>query len=138
MKKLITLILMSSTAAFASEVTVLNTTLNRAAIQNRVETSFQVNQTTGEGLVKVRVTKQYSPRPTSPSMTVEIYNAAIPVEGLSLHGDRLVFAAATGDVECGTLGESRVFKKPTIYLSGNCELVSKIQKKKLSVVLKTK
>ena len=59
-----------------------------------------------------------------------------------MNGDDVIYQGAEGDVVCGTMGRSRVFRVPTFYLSGKCDLEGTIVKEngmnKLSVKFKTK
>ena len=50
----------------------------------------------------------------------------VKIEGVTMNGDEVIFQGADGDVVCGTMGRSRVFRVPTFYLSGNCSLSGKI------------
>ena len=50
----------------------------------------------------------------------------VKIAGVTMNGDDVIFQGADGDVVCGTMGRSRVFRVPTFYLSGNCKLVGSI------------
>lgn len=158
MKKLLALLVLSTSLAHAAEVTVLEAELMQTSSTDMVDTRFQVDRTTGEGKVTVTVSRQeYNHFPEYPGpmgcdmygrcypnqwnrmpVIVTVFDKTVAVEGLALHGDRVIYAAAEGDVDCGKLGVSRVLRKPTIFLTGNCKLNGKIRGHKLTVTLKTK
>jgi hypothetical protein len=46
----------------------------------------------------------------------------VKIAGMTMNGDDVIFQGADGDVVCGKMGRSRIFKVPTFYLSGNCKL----------------
>jgi hypothetical protein len=69
---------------------------------------------------------------------VLVFSGLKKIDGLMLMGDQAVYHSAQGNIVCGTMGESRVLKVPTLYLSGNCSLSSKITGNKLTVTLTTK
>lgn len=159
MKLMILLGLFSLTSMLhASEVTVLESSLTR--VQNSyqtVNTRFQVNQTSGQGFVEVTVFENrytwnhHYPGPNYPGpgrgghypmpqpVPTVIYQNKVAVEGLMLMGNKLIYHDVAEDVECGNLGLSRIFKRPTLYLTGNCKLTGKVDRRKnLSVTLITK
>lgn len=161
MKKFIVLALalVSSVAAASEVVTVLEADLSVAPYERTsVDTRFYIDQTTGEGFAKVSVAgtryiyQDYCdydhygrcfPRNRGPiPVQYPIYENTVKIEGLMLMGDKVVFHGANGDVECGTMGESRVFRIPTLYLSGKCDLQGRLSRNNrvstLNVVLKTK
>jgi hypothetical protein len=43
-----------------------------------------------------------------------------------MNGNDVIYQGTEGDVVCGTMGTSRVFRIPTFYLSGKCDLVGTI------------
>ena len=48
----------------------------------------------------------------------------------------MIYNGVNGEVNCGKLGLSRVLRRPTLYLSGTCELKSYITNRdRLSVEL---
>lgn len=159
MKKMFFAVLMvAASVVNAAEVTVLEAALPHArSFRTDVDTRFFVDTDSREGFVKVLVTEErtvYRPHggncrmgncfpdsfPTTVTRT--LLRETVKVDGLMLMDDKVVFHAPEGEVECGTLGVSRVFKRPTIYLSGKCELDEKVvetrEGSKLVVTLKTK
>jgi hypothetical protein len=152
MKKMfIAVLVFATTLVNAAEVTVLETELYTGmdSYNTYVQSSFYMDQQTGEGYVKVSVVEQYSIPNTDPrgpwnrnTVLRQIFQDTVKVEGLELVGDKVIFTTPEREVDCGTMGVSRVFKRPTIYLSGNCDLrgrtVGHWHKRKLVVTLKTK
>lgn len=163
MKKLIlAALVLVSAAVNAAEVVVYEAQLPLLQSSGRalVDARFQMDFNTNEGFMKVSVSEQrfiYSPDsghydqtgrwyPGGPGRyqptIVIIFKDTAKIEGLMLMGDKVIYHGAEGDVDCGTIGESRVFRRPIIYLSGKCELVSTIvsdrYSDKLVVTLKTK
>lgn len=100
----------------------------------QVHSRFVIDMDTHEGYVNVealeeRVVSSGSPRSSIPNrMTVVVFSDQVKVEGLIFMGEKIIYRGETSDIECGTLGVSRVFKRPTIYLNGNCSLSSRITK----------
>jgi hypothetical protein len=163
MKKfLLAALVLVSTVAFAGEtVTVLDQQLSGSGnYMTSVDARFQVDQDTAEGFVDVTVTEErpdyggYNggmfcdqwgrcyPRRMPMPMPVVIFSQKVKVEGLMLMGDKVMYHGAEGNVECGTLGVSRVFRRPTIYLNGNCKLSGNVtgnyRNTRVVVTLKTK
>lgn len=146
----IAVLVFATTLVNAAEVTVLETELYTGmdSFNTFVQSKFYMDQQTGEGYVKVSVIEEYSfpmdPRdPWNRNRSFrQIFQDTVRVEGLELVGDKVIFNSPEGEVECGTMGVSRVFKRPTIYLSGNCDLygrtVGNWNHRKVIVTLKTK
>jgi hypothetical protein len=151
-KLLIASLVLASALVNAATITVLETSVVMARSNDMVSTKFFMDTTTGEGFAKVSVTQEdwthtgpydgpwggwhncspYGgcfprPMPQTPIYRT-IFNKTVAIEGLKLHGQRIVFAGAEGDVECGTLGSSRVFNRPTLFLNGNCSLNGKVDR----------
>lgn len=141
----------------ASETVVLEATLPIMS-QGRAmaDSKFYMDTKTGEGFVKASVAEERLVRWPSPichydqwgrciptynyprTEYVTVYADTVKVPGLMMNGDDAVFSAPEGNIVCGTIKPSRVFKVPTLYLSGNCKLVEKISNNKLTITLKTK
>lgn len=156
MKTLLALfVVISTTLAFAAEVPVLDTEirLNRNFYRTDVDARFQMDTSNGEGFVKVSVSQERtvviynrfpSPYPghypfpggrypypdhrfpETRTERLRVFEDMVRVEGLSLVGDKVIYQGEEGEVDCGTLGVSRVFKVPTIYLTGNCKLTARV------------
>lgn len=153
MKKLILLVLIAfSFTALADQVVVMEEKLPRMNIGRvLVNTSFYMNTRSGEGFVKAQVAEElhrdwctYEPRNRCDRGPIynQVLNKMVKVEGLVLMGKDAVYMGAEGNVVCGTMGTSRVFKVPTLYLNGNCKLSGKVMRDgyahKLVVTLETK
>lgn len=154
-------LLVSAVSAFAAEVVVLDKQIpTTARYMTTADARFQVDQNTSEGFVDVTVTEErsmYNPYPgpigcdqwgrCHPNrmpmpMPVVIFSERVKVEGLMLMGETVMYHGADANVDCGRLGVSRVFRKPTIYLNGNCKLKTEITgnfaNQRVVVKLKTK
>lgn len=146
MKSFLLLALVFGTfSAHAGEEVIYAAQIHSASHNADVDTSFQMDRTTGEGNVRVVVSDviyernpfpgpmncdqwgrcypgNYRPMPR----TITLLNETVRVQGLNLDGDKVMFESSTGPVHCGTMGVTRVFKRPAIFLSGNCKLVGRI------------
>lgn len=148
MKKLIMAVLaLSASTVFASEVVVLEKDVryyNDTHFQ--VGTRFYMDQESGQGYVKAFVSERrshYRGRGESEVSYYTLLSETVKVEGLMLMGNQAVYQGAEGNVVCGTMGTSRVFKVPTLKLTGNCNLDATFVKGnrgtgKLTVTLQTK
>ena len=162
MKKfLLAAIVLCSSVAFAGEVLVLDqSVMSIGNGRTMVDARFQVDKDTTEGFVDVTVTEEryvgnpypgpmgcdqwgrcYPQRMPMP-MPVVVFSQKVKVEGLMLMGDTVMYHGAEGNVDCGTLGVSRIFRKPTIFLNGNCKLIGNVtgnyNNTRVVVKLKTK
>ncbi len=155
MKKFILALMLVCTGIVnAAEVTVMNeNVLGLGSYFSTVDARFIIDQTSGEGFVKVTVTEERPDRggwydqygrwyPNRMPIPVVVFQETAKIDGLTLVGDQVIYQGAEGDVDCGKMGVSRVFKKPTFYLNGNCKLSGSIKNTRTSsnvvVVLKTK
>ena len=148
MKKLILAALaLTSSTVFAGQVTVLEAKVPVIESSNQTATTrFYMDQKTGQGYVKAIVTERifdHHPNRDNGPSTIQVFSETVKVDGLVLMGDQAVYQGAEGNVVCGTMGTSRVFKVPTLYLSGDCVLTSTLMRdgrksKKLVVTLITK
>ncbi|MES2526352.1 MAG: hypothetical protein V4598_04670 [Bdellovibrionota bacterium] len=136
---IVSLLAFSMASAMAAEVQIMDAALPLInSNQSSATAKFQVDKTTGEGSVSVSVSEMrwtdfgggYDQwgrwYPNRVNMPVVIFSDSVNVEGLSLHGDQVIYAGRDGDVNCGRLGQSSVLRRPTIYLTGNCKLTTKI------------
>lgn len=151
MKKFLiaSLLMVSAVSAFAAEVVVLDKELGGMSnYPTSVDARFQVDQNTSEGFVDVTVYEERpdyngwnnrgpmacdqfgrcfpQPMPMPRTMPVVIFSQKVKVEGLMLMGDAVMYHGADANVDCGKLGVSRIFRKPTIYLNGNCKLTGTV------------
>lgn len=128
------LALSCSLSAFAAEKVVLEVSVKNIRA-SQLSTRFEVNLEEGTAGGSLTATRVIS-RGRRSRRVVKHYEALIPE--LSLNGDVLTFEGAEGSVDCGTMGVTRVFKRPVLNLSGNCSLVTKRVGKKVQLVLLTK
>ncbi|MFP5386866.1 MAG: hypothetical protein ACLGHN_12350 [Bacteriovoracia bacterium] len=150
MKKmfLATLLVASTAFAQASEVTVLSTEIPATRGFTSVDTKFYIDTDMKEAYAKVHVQEQFTvyvrncsygpgypypyPYPgqycnTFPQTQYRtIMTDKVKIEGMTMNGDDVIYQGAEGDVVCGKMGRSRIFKVPTFYLSGKCDLDGKI------------
>lgn len=171
MKKFFAISMILATTAFAhaSEVTVLSTTVPAARGYTDVDTRFYVDTDMKEVFAKVEVTEAvtvyvrdcsggyygpYNPRYPRPypgnyycrtipqTRYSTILSDRVKIDGMTMNGDEVIYQGQEGDVVCGKMGRSRVFRVPTFYLSGNCSLEGSISQlngiKTLTVKFKTK
>lgn len=115
MKILMTLmVLLFSLSSFAYEVMVFDGTQKDFGPGiGSMNTGIFVNQTTG--VAGVRVTFSRSSDDFSRD-----YNKFFPISNMYLEADKLMININGEMIECGTMGESRVLRIPTLNLSGNC------------------
>lgn len=144
------LALMTSSFAFATEIVrVLEDVIPNTRNFTTSSAKFYMDKASSLGYAQVEVSETYEvthwvdhcvsnadprfPRvfcqrvPRIEHRTRTIYEHTELIPNLVLEGDKMVFNGQDGAVECGTLGTSRVFKRPTLYLNGKCELKSKVE-----------
>lgn len=172
MKTMIIASLVLASSAFASEITLLSKDLPATRGTAVVETKFHIDQDMKEGFAKISVEDAFTvfvtqcnggyygpgrgpyrpyPGPNYPGSYCRqipqteyrtLLTDKVKIEGMTMNGDEVIFQGAEGDVVCGKMGRSRVFRVPTFYLSGKCELVGKVVRElgvnKLTVTFKTK
>lgn len=164
MKKMILAALALCTAfAFAGEVTVLEKEIRVDSFRSLVDARFYIDQDTKEGFAKVAVSEErfapgpYYPGPYYPGcynnycgghiprpmpIPVVVFQETVKIDNLMLMGDEVIYHGAEGSIVCGKMGVSRVFKRPTLFLSGKCDLEGRIEggrrNSTLVVKLKTK
>lgn len=145
MKKIFVLAMLAVTSMVsAAEINVVEADLPPLnTFRSMVDSRFYVDKATGEGFVKVDVSEEryiyhgpsyprgpypgpWYPAPVPTPTYVSVYRDTVKVPGLVLVGDKVMYHSNEAAVDCGTLGVSRIFKKPTIYLSGNCTLTDRV------------
>lgn len=109
--------LAASLSAFAAELPVMdvNSVRTRGAT---LSTRFEVNLQDGTAGVSLTATKMVR-MGRSKHISTKSWEKVVPE--LALVNDKLML----GDVECGTMGETRVFRRPVLNLSGKCDVVAK-------------
>lgn len=128
------LALSCSLSAFAAEKVVLEVAAKNVR-GSQLTTRFEVNLedgTAGGSMTSTRIISHGRHTRT----IVRNFEALIPE--LSLNGDVLVLDSANGPVTCGTMGVTRVFKRPVLNLSGDCSLITRRVENKVQLVLVTK
>lgn len=119
MKSLIILTtLAASLTAFAAELPVMEVQSAQIRRGASLSTRFEVNLQDGTAGVSLTATKMVHRGRTS-HMTSKTFEKLVPE--LALVNDKLML----GEVECGTMGETRVFRRPVLNLSGKCDVVAK-------------
>lgn len=143
------LVLMTSSMSFAAEtVRVLEDQIPYTPNYTTADAKFYMDTDSNLGYAQVSVTEQYQvtywetichgpvdpryphpvcrrvPRTETHYRTIYEHTELIP--NLVLEDKTMVYHSANGAVECGTLGTSRVFRRPTLYLSGKCKLNSRV------------
>lgn len=119
MKKLafITTLLISM-AASAGELKVLD--VPSSALGNgHITTRFEFNQTDGTAGVSVTSTKR-TPGRSGGSTHTKTFERDVPE--LSMVDGTLALNVDGVSVVCGTMGITRIFKRPILNLNGNCDL----------------
>jgi hypothetical protein len=121
MKKMIALMsILASLAASASELQVMKIDANKSGT-GTLSTRFEVNLNDNTAGVSVKITKRHPGK--NHRTTTRTFEMV--VADLSLNGDVLELNVDGKVVNCGTMGITRVFKLPTLKLSGNCDVVAK-------------
>lgn len=154
MKTLALALMLISTSALANEVTLLVKTLPITRGLPSVSSKFSIDTDMKEGFAKVLVTEQYieyvqrcngGGYPTGPICTTypetrynTVLTEKVKIEGMTTNGDDVIYQGTEGDVLCGTMKLSRVFRVPTLYLTGKCVLESRISNNSVVVKFKTK
>ena len=145
-KTMIAALVLATSIANAAEVTVLETTVptTSRAYNQTAYAKFAIDFDTKETAAKILVTEErfnewdgnghypfpngpWSPNRPMPS-TMTVFSDSVKIDNLNLVDDKLIYLGSEGEVECGTMGVTRVFKKPTLLLNGNCKLVANVSR----------
>ena len=95
----------------------------------RLSTRFEVNLESRAVGVSLTGTREVGRSERTVTRTFEK-----EVSELTLVDDKLML----GDVECGTMGETRIFRRPVLHLSGKCEIKVNRTKEMIKVFIVTK
>ncbi len=145
MKFLTLALLIISASAFASEVIVMDVPAKGTSRMDDISARFLINQAAGTGAAELSVTREHeichhdaeTGRDCTTFSSV-VLNEKAPIEGLTVVDKKV----AIGNVDCGTMGVSRILKVPTFYMSGDCTLsaerVTVAGEKRILVKLMTK
>ncbi len=121
--------LLASICVSAAEVSVMD--INSSKVVNaQLSSRFEVNLQDGSAGVSVSATKWIRRGREKVAKTVT-FEKLVPE--LALVNDKLML----GDIECGTMGETRVFRRPVLNLSGKCDIVTKREGKTVKVSIVT-
>lgn len=142
---LASLVFASTLLAHASDVTVLMTNLPATRGATTVETKFHVDTDMKEVFAEINAYEQVTTyvehcsggynRPGFPRRTCHtvpqiryqnIFTDQVKIKDMAMNDDDVIYQGPQGDVVCGTMGRSRVFRIPTFYLSGKCDLAGTI------------
>lgn len=121
--------LLASICASAAEVSVMDIN-NSKAVNAQLSSRFEVNLEDGTAGVSVSATKWVRRGREKVAKTVT-FEKLVPE--LALVNDKLML----GDIDCGTMGETRVFRRPVLNLSGKCDIVTKREGKTVKVSIVT-
>jgi len=157
MKNLILVSLMFiSSAVMAESFTILDTRISTGYGINMASSSFYMDTETGEGFANISVSEQdfdhgypfpgsvcngYSCYPGNHYPTPiyrTIFRTTVELENIKLVEKEMIYMGDNGEVNCGKLGTSRVLRRPTLYLTGNCKLTEKLLHDRLIVTLTIK
>lgn len=126
--------LLSSFAVSAAELTVMSVPTKKL-VRSNLTTRFEVNLEDGTAGVSLTATRMVR-RGRNSQMTSKTFEATVPE--LSLVDKTLVLNSNGESVECGTMGVTRVFKRPVLLLNGNCDVITKREGAVVKVLVVTK
>lgn len=131
MKQLILAFALLATVANAGEVKIYEAT-GRFSM-NRLEVGFVASELNQTAAVNVTVLKP-SRRENGP-----IYRRTttrVPVEGLSVVNNTVVFDVDGRLVECGTLEKTPILRQTVVKTTGECKIIKRIKGRKLEIFIK--
>lgn len=126
--------LLSSVAVSAAELTVLSVPTSKL-VRSTLSTRFEVNLQDGTAGVSLTASKMVH-RGRNSHRVSKTFEAMVPE--LSLVDKTLVLNTNGESVECGTMGETRIFKRPVLLLNGNCDVITKREGAVVKVLVVTK
>lgn len=131
MKTFLMSLLLVSTTAFAERVTVLDIAADRIWSSDELLTKFHIDKMDGQGSASVTVIRttidDFGDRGPHIRHYTMLQKRGV-INGLQLEGDQFIFKGTENDVNCGVLKPSRILKRPTLYLSGDCQLEASLVK----------
>lgn len=146
--------LFASIAAQAETITIYQENVASRLGLLQADSKFYMDTDTRQGNVTVSVTETwfdtipggtrcdrwgcYPDIPRRVPRTNTLVGKTIPVDGLELVGKEMIYYSELGEVKCGTLGTSRVLRRPTLYLTGNCVLRESVRGNQVIVSLQIK
>lgn len=134
--RLLTLVLLAfSFSALAAETKVMSVSA-KVAGHGALSTKFVVDLNNQIHGVSLTITKRVGTARHRRTTTKTFFKA---VPDLVLNGDSLEMNIDGTVIECGIMGETRVFRLPVLKLNGNCDLIAKrLPNSNVEVSLKTK
>ncbi len=152
MKNLILLVFaLTSYAAMAKTITLLDTKIPTSYyFYTSASSKFYMDTKFGQGYAKVNVTEyerdqfprrdrcdRYGcyPAPSPIPRSRTLFYDTIEIENLKMVDKQMIYMGENGEINCGHLGTSRVLRRPTLYLSGNCKLNTRLNNGRLTVKL---
>ena len=151
MKKFVFLTLVLLTGpAMAERITLLDTRVP-VGYNSYATSKFYMDTQSEQGFAQVRVMEEYLDRYPGGGMRCDrygcypapapiprlrvIYSDTIEIDNLKLVDKEMIYSDGQREINCGKLGISRVLRKPTLYLTGNCKLVESLRYDRLTVSL---
>ena len=153
MKLLAMALVLVTTSVLADSVTVLETRVGRSFDHTQADAKFFMDTQTGIGYADITVTEYVRdtfprrpicdrwgcyPAPAPAPFPRTILSERVMVPGLTLENNQMIYRNDTAEINCGRLGYSRVLRRPTLYLTGNCELNTFLSFDELKVTFDTK
>jgi hypothetical protein len=140
MKMIIAALIFSAAVAKAAGHPVLEAALPRLSHHAKVSTSFYMDSESLEGHAEVKVVEErlrtipggcqlHDCNPGDVYSYRTIFTQTVKIEGLEVVGDKVMYHGAEGAIDCGTFGRSRILRRRTLFLSGNCSLEGQILRK---------
>lgn len=140
-------VLMTSSMAFSAEtLRIVEDEIPNGPFHSFADAKFYMDTDSSLGYAQVSVREEFpityweticSSHPRHPAPVCHrvprtrieyrtVYEHTELIPNLVLEGNKMVYHGENSTVECGTLGTSRVFRKPTLYLNGKCKLNSRV------------
>lgn len=141
MKLLALFCLMMASSSYAESIKVVDANIPFTRGSTLAQAEFYMDTESSLGYAKVKVQEETQetrwtnncrsfdgcfPELETVTTYKTIYSTTELIPSLVLEGDKMVYLGSKGAVDCGTLGKSRVFRAPTLYLSGKCKLTSRV------------
>ena len=150
-----------SSAVMAESFTILDTRISTGYGINTASSKFYMDPRTGEGFAKISVLERsyyndypggypggypgnicngYNCYPGSYPTPIyrTIFSTTVELENITLVDKEMIYTDENRVVNCGKLGTSRVLRRPTLYLTGECKLTEKLLHDRLIVTLTIK
>lgn len=123
--------LLASVGVSAIEIKVME--IPAAKLRNSMlSTRFNINLDDGTAAVALKATRHIG-SPKNRTTITKSFEREVPA--LKLEGQDLVLNAGFTPVVCGSMGETRILKRPVLKLSGNCDIITRKTGKTVSVII---